>query len=250
MAKPTAPISSRDLGNDNYLPGLLDQIMSDFLKQRIDDSLPAIVISFDSEKNRVTVQPLIRMLQSDGTEVSRGTLSVPVFSYGTGQMSLRFNLSAGDLGWIKANDRDISLFLQSLKEEGPNTLRRHDFSDALFYPDAMRGMSFTADAIMSNKSGTVKTEWFQDKIVHTASEVVIDSLLATFTGDIKVEGGISAADDITTDSDVLCDNLEAETEVSAGVGAGKVTLTGHSHKYVAPEIPSTVQPGTTTTGAG
>ena len=177
MAKPSAPISSassHDLGNRDNLPGLLNQIIKKFIQGQVDNSLPAIVVSFDKESNRVVVQPLIKILRTDGKTVSRGTLTIPVFSFGTKKMSLRFNLVAGDLGWIEANDRDISLFLQSLNEQPPNTLRQHEFSDAIFYPDAMRGMDFTADAIMSNEAGTVKTEWFSDKIVHTAPTVDID----------------------------------------------------------------------------
>lgn len=260
MAEPTAPISGRKLGKDKNLPGLLDQILSNFLKEHIDNCLPAVVVSFDQENNYVTVQPLIRLLQSDGTEVSRGTLTVPVFNYGTNKMSLRFNLEEGDLGWLEANDRDISLFLQSFKEERPNTLRKHSFSDAVFYPAAMKGMSFTADAIMSNQSGTVKTEWFNDKIVHTAETVdlVADNVNVSndlnvggdvnvdenvnvdgsidAVGDIDSMGSITADDDIVAGADMICDNLEADTEVTAGtlVPATQVSLTGHTTTGVTP----------------
>ncbi len=97
MNKPIAPISSdssHDLGNRNNLPGLLNQIIKKHMQGQVDNSLPALVVSFDQENNRVEVQPLIRILQSDGSEVSRGTLTVPVFNYGTNKMSLRFNLAA------------------------------------------------------------------------------------------------------------------------------------------------------------
>lgn len=213
MADPEAPISSRKPSKDQSLPALLGQIMSDFLKDNIDDCLPAIVVSYDSvnSPNIVIVQPLIRLLQTDGTELPRGTLEVPIFQYGTAEMSLRFNLIAGSLGWIKANDRDISLFLQSLSEERPNTLRKHSFSDAIFYPDAMKGMAFTADAIMSNADGTVKTEWFNNKIVHTAPTIEM-------VGNVTVSGTIDSVGAISSDG-----------EVSANAAATVVTLTGHKH---------------------
>jgi len=218
--KPIAPISSdssHDLGNRNNLPGLLNQIIKKHMQGQVDNSLPALVVSFDQENNRVEVQPLIRILQSDGSEVSRGTLTVPVFNYGTNKMSLRFNLAAGDIGWIEANDRDISLFLQSFSEEKPNTLRQHDFSDAIFYPDAMRGMSFTADAIMSNEAGTVKTEWFDDKIVHTAPTVEIDATDANFTGNITADGTITGAE-VETDAGISLDDHVHEGSLTAPDG--------------------------------
>lgn len=198
MAKPNAPISSLDESKKESLPALLDHIMTDFLKNNIDDCLPAIVQSYDEVNNRVTVQPLIRLLQTDGVEVPRGTLTVPVFHYGTNRMSLRFKLAKGDLGWLKANDRDISLFLQSMKEERPNTLRKHSFSDAIFYPDCMKGMATTANATMSNEAGTVKTEWFDDKIVHTAPVVEID-------GELTVSGGITGGT-VETDAGISLDD--------------------------------------------
>jgi hypothetical protein len=37
--------------------------------------------------------------------------------FGGGGVVLNFNLKPGDLGWIKASDRDLSLFLQSFKAE-------------------------------------------------------------------------------------------------------------------------------------
>ena len=193
MAKSISPVSSassHDLGNRNNIAATLDQIIDKFIQGKVDNSLPAIVISFDDVANIVKVQPLIKILKTDGTLVSRGTLNIPVFNFGTGKMSLRFKLSEGDLGWIQANDRDISLFLQSLSEEAPNTLRQHDFSDAIFYPDAMKGMSFTANAIMSNEAGTIKTEWFDDKIVHTAPTVeTSDNLKVGTDGEIVAKFG-------------------------------------------------------------
>ncbi|OWK42477.1 hypothetical protein [Fimbriiglobus ruber] len=43
----------------------------------------------------------------------------------------------GDTGWIKANDRDISLFKQTTAASSPNTARLHDFADAMFFPDTL-----------------------------------------------------------------------------------------------------------------
>lgn len=189
--KPINPISSdssHDLGNRDNLPGLLNGIIKKFIQGQVDNCLPAIVVSFDQENNRVEVQPLIKVLLSNGDVKQRGTLvNIPVFNNGNQKMSLRFNLSKGDLGWIKSSDRDISLFKQSLSEEKPNTLRQHDFSDSVFYPDAMRGMLFTADAIMSNEAGTIKTEWFSNSIVHTAPTVTLDSDTAECTGSLTVD---------------------------------------------------------------
>ncbi|OWK44053.1 Phage-related protein [Fimbriiglobus ruber] len=65
-------------------------------------------------------------------------------------------------GWIKANDRDISLFKQTTAASSPNTARLHDFADAMFFPDTLlNGVTIAtedaANAVLQNFAGTVKS---------------------------------------------------------------------------------------------
>ncbi len=119
------------------LTGVIRYVLTKHL-QNTDDMLPAKVIAFDRAKNRVSVQPLISVVTTSNTLVSRATIaSLPVLQLGGGGFVLSFPIATGDLGWIKASDRDISLFLQSYTESQPNTARKHTFEDALFIPDTM-----------------------------------------------------------------------------------------------------------------
>jgi hypothetical protein len=109
---------------------------------KIDDMLPATVVSYDEDANRATIQPLVTMMTQDGEKVSRAQVfDAPVFRFGGGGFFIRYPIKAGDFGWLKANDRDISLILQNggVQEDMPNTERLHSFSDALFIPDALKG---------------------------------------------------------------------------------------------------------------
>lgn len=178
---------SRNPANDGSLEGMLTEILPKFL-QNVDDMLPAKVISYDREANRVRVQPLIQMLSTAGEVISRQPVaSVPVFNIGGGGFVMSFNLQAGDLGWIKANDRDISLFLQNYEEQRPNTLRKHTFSDALFFPDVMRGYTIAdedaGNCVIQNLDGTVKISLGASsvKITAPACEVVSDSVSVSAT---------------------------------------------------------------------
>lgn len=158
--------SSFDPSMRDDLPGVLRYVLTKFL-QNTDDMLPARVIAFDRAANRVSVQPLIQIVTTSNTYVPRAVLSsIPVLCLGAGGFVLSFPISPGDLGWIKANDRDISLFLQGLASGAPglappNTARKHAFSDALFIPDTMlKGVTIaggdTNNAVLQSLDGTVK----------------------------------------------------------------------------------------------
>ena len=170
------PVSDRRVYNDNSLAGLIDDLFDKFLLENIDDTLPAQIVSFDAVTNRVSVKPLIKMVRTDGVQIERTEiLSIPVFSLGSNKMAIRFNLEAGDLGWIKASDNDISLFLQNYEDSAPNTARTHSFSDAIFYPDHMRGYNFSENMIISNPDQTIKIGFFDDRIEITAPTVNVDA---------------------------------------------------------------------------
>lgn len=108
---------------------------------------------------------------------------------------MRFPLRTGDLGWIKANDRDISLFKSTYANSAPNTQRKHSFEDAVFIPDTMlRGFTIaeedTENAVLQNEDGSVRIAIFPDKVKITAPAVLIDTPVTTMTGDAVI-GGIS-----------------------------------------------------------
>jgi len=202
---------SRDPANDASLLGMARQILDKFL-MGVDDMLPARVVSYDRATNRATVVPMVKMLTTDNRQVDRAQIaSVPVFRFGGGGFALSFNLKAGDLGWIKANDRDISLITQSYTDHAPNTLRKHSFQDAVFIPDVMTGLTVAGEdadaAVLQNLAGTVKIAVHADKVKVTAgalavtvgpSGVVIDANVTingtlTATGASTLSGGATIA---------------------------------------------------------
>lgn len=154
--------------NNGTLAGTLQFSIQKIL-QGIDGMLPAKVISYDREANRVQAQILITLVTTDGSQVPRPQIaSLPVLILGAGNFSVSFPLKAGDLGWIMANDRDISAFLQSYSESAPNTLRIKNFSDGVFVPDIMKSYNISSanedymiiqsnDGLMSIELGTSNT---------------------------------------------------------------------------------------------
>jgi hypothetical protein len=220
---------SIDPANENTLAGILQFAFGKFLNN-VDGMLPAKVVAYDRTKNRVQVQLLIALVATDGTNISRAQIaSLPVLVLGGGGFLINFNLNPGDLGWVIANDRDISAFLQSYSESAPNTVRKHSFSDGLFIPDVMTNYTIASEdssnMVIQNSDGSVKISLGSEKIkiaaptIELSGDVIIDDMLtvngllvlnggitstggsgpnnATFTGNVRVVGDITASGDIT-----------------------------------------------------
>lgn len=130
---------SRNLDADSNMPGVLDLAIRKALLDN-DDMLPARIISWDSNKNRAQVEILYKVTMTNGdVHDMEAPAEVPTLVLGTGALVLVWPLKPGDLGWIKATDRDITLFLQSYKKENGLTPRIHCFEDGIFIPDTMKG---------------------------------------------------------------------------------------------------------------
>jgi len=216
MASPGAQPSVNP-SNDGSLQGMMEHVMQKAL-QRTDDMLPAIVISFDRETNRAQVRPLIMMVNTDGEAIKRAEIaSVPVFQIGAGGFLLNFNLKPGDLGWIKASDRDISLFMQSFSEEQPNTFRLHSFEDGVFFPNVLTG--FTIDdedaenCVLQTLDGSQRIAIWENKIKITSdTEIILDAPAVRATGTIYADGDVIGDADGTT--------ISLNTHIHSGVQSG------------------------------
>lgn len=193
-----------DPANNGSLAGTL-RFAFGKLMQNIDGMLPARVIQFDRAKNRVQVQLLIAVVTTSGAQVSRPQIaSLPVFMLGGGGFVLNFNLAPGDLGWVQANDRDISLFLQTYSETAPNTSRVKNFSDGVFIPNVMTGYTIdptdSGNAVLQSLDGSVKISLGVGTINISAPLVTIEGYnpvtIAPAGGTLHVVGNINASGSI------------------------------------------------------
>lgn len=201
-------IPSVDFADLGTLGGTFRAILKKWL-QATDGMLPATVIAVSDDRNWVTVEPNILVLGTDGSTTVRGQIAkVPVFTMGAGNFVLSWPIKPGDLGWIQANDRDISLYVQANQQAQPNTDRLHSFSDAVFYPDKARQWTLADEdadrAVWQSLDGTVKVAMGTDKIKITHPTLVeIDCPL------VHVIGG-----------DVRADSISLKTHTHSGVTTG------------------------------
>jgi Phage protein Gp138 N-terminal domain len=165
---------------DNY--SLVGTINFAFQKlmQSMNGMLPAQVTAYDRETNRASLQILINLVTTNNQQVARPHLeSIPVLILGGGTFSISFPLKAGDVGWLLANDRDISLFLQTYKQNPPNTFRMNNFADGLFIPDIMKTMNFSTTTenymIIQSNDGSMNIELGIDTSDNNAPSVNINA---------------------------------------------------------------------------
>ena len=223
MTDPTQ--NSRNPANSGILTGAFREILGKFLAG-VDDMLPAVVLEYDREENRATVRPLIRLLKTDGTLLDRAQVaSVPVLNLGGGGFVLSFNILPGDLGWIKASDRDISLFLQSpatkdpeesAEDVGPNTLRKHNFSDSIFIPDQFKKWTIQSGdesaVVLQSLDGTERIAIDGDGVrINSESLITLTAPTIEINGDIAHTGDQTTSGTITGDIDVVAGTISSKT---------------------------------------
>lgn len=181
-------VPSIDPANEDNLPGVFRHVFAK-LMQGVDGMLPTRIVAVNGDRNapRVTVQPLVSLITTGGQQVARAQIaSLPVFQFGGGGYLLSFPLQPGDLGWILASDRDISLFLQSGEASAPQTFRKQNFADSVFIPDAMRNYSIDSEdegnAVLQSADGSVKITLSGNTIKIVAENVEITSTTLTHNG--------------------------------------------------------------------
>lgn len=153
----------------------MDLVLRKFLLD-VDDMLPARIVSYDRNANRAQIDILYKVTMTDGSmNPLMAPAEVPVLTIGGGGMCLTFPIKPGDLGWIKASDRDMSLFLQSYEAEPGNTTRLHCFEDGVFIPDVMKDfvVSDGAAATLQTIDGTTSVAVKPGSIVLTAGSTVV-----------------------------------------------------------------------------
>lgn len=213
------------------LAGQLKGALSKWLREEVDDMLPARVVSYDDATNRAVIQPLVMIGTTSGAKVSRASLpNIPVFRFGSGRFFMRFPIKQNDFGWLKANDKDISLIMQAQgrQEDWPNTERLHDFSDAMFFPDCVRGWLIDGAnvdaAVWQSLDGSVCISLHGDEVnikapklvADIASSTTINSPSVTINGAVDINGGSLTHNGINVGDNHIHSGVRSGPDVTGG----------------------------------
>lgn len=205
--------------------------------------LPAIVLSYDRVNNVANILPLIQWVDTQNESITRpGAMSIPVLSLGGGGFHINFPLKKNDLGWIKANDRDLSLFLASLSLSIPPTSRHNSFADAMFIPDVYRNYTInSADSgslvIQTTSSSTRIAIDPNGNINITApTSLNVTTPTANFSADVNIAGNLKVTKNTTvTGNTAVNGGLDAtgsgsaEVTLPANATIGGITVATHGH---------------------
>lgn len=217
-----------DPSHTGQMSGRMKQALRNFLMS-VDDMLPARVVAYNDQTNRADVQPLVMMGTTDGAKISRQPVrGIPTLRLGGGGFFMRFPLRAGDFGWIKANDRDISLILQSQGgQDWPNTERLHSFSDAVFIPDTVRDWSIdsgdSAAMVIQSMDGGTKISIADGRVTIAADTIAFEADNIDFgsTGMNIVAGSIAVTGDMSVDGALLNNGVNVGSDhAHSGVESG------------------------------
>lgn len=247
-----------DNADSGSMAGILKSWLRSFIRENMDDMLPAKVVSYDDTTNRAVVKPLVMVKTTDGQKVSRTQIpNIPVYRFGGGGFFIRFPIKAGDFGWLKANDRDISLMFQrGGLEDWPNTDRLHSFSDAMFFPDTLKDWAIdgaNSDAlVIQSMDGSVCVALHDGKLTMTAPTMEVDIPDTQWKGDIHIEGDTTTTGVITGRGgmSVTGDNGSgASATFSGNINHINGTITSLGRKIDGTHTHSGIQTGPSNTGA-
>lgn len=185
----------KPLTNISERSGDYDELMrrnNDKLSRDIRVAMPAKIVSFDSTKQTIVAQPLIRekIINRQTGEVKfmdlPQLLDVPVHFPQGGNFVLTFPMVVGDEVLIIFNDMCIDSWWESGGVQNWNDRRRHDLSDAMAIPGinsvprVIGNISTTATELRSKDNST--------KISVASNTVTITATTINLNGDVKHNG--------------------------------------------------------------
>jgi len=224
-------------GDDQSLASTM-RFIQRAIEMDMENCLPCRVMDYDRKANRATVRPAIMstVRSTESTDLIRKNRvaipDIPVLSLGAGGFHISFPVKRGDLGWIYACDRDISLFLQSLTEQ-PAGLdgASHKFSDAIFIPDVFSKYTINEEdegaLVIQSTSSATRISVREDNIKITAPvKIQLDTPLTEILHDLTVSGNTILEQNLSVTG------LDATLPQATTVGGAIVY--GHDHGGAVP----------------
>jgi hypothetical protein len=159
-------------------------------------AMPARIESYDATKSLVDVKIAIPQVRQDESVFEIPVItSVPVMWLSTLTTSVTFPLKRGDYGLVVFCDWDIAKWAVGLDESEPQSERRHNLTDSVFFPQT-HGLRPSSLVGLSLKHGTSEVLLTETGIVVTGGAVTVNTPAltvnassTTFNGNVTITGG-------------------------------------------------------------
>lgn len=206
----------------NETPDLVDIILSAIRANQLElnTCMPAVVRSYDAEKQTATVQPSFKRLQTDPRKfVSRPEIDdVPVVFPRAGGRGIVFPIAEGDAVMLVFSQRSLDTWLDNGGEIDLKETRLHNINDAIAIPGLYSeggalvpqpiadGTELRGDKILIGNSGTSDEPMVLGNVLQTNLEdliTAIEDLIALITtgqaiGATNLGSGVTTSTVVTT----------------------------------------------------
>ena len=171
----------------------------------------------------VDVQPLVAQISGDGTVTPHGIIyNVPYFRMQGGGNAVIIDPAPGDIGMCGFCSRDISSVKQNKAPSAPQSRRRFDFSDGLYFGGFLNG---TPEQYIHFKDGGIKLFSPGDIEMEAANirlnaKSGVSSTSQTFQANTQTTARFSGGGGIKADGDVVAGNISLQNHEHNGVQPG------------------------------
>lgn len=179
------------------------------------------ITAFDSETLTCKVKLLDKLVFNDTEQDYIELTKMPLLIYATENAGLTLGNVVGSECLVHFNDTDIDNWKQTGEAYAPNSLRRHDFSDGFVelrpfdYTEAQKTTYDSEGVALYN--GNAKVRLKNDgviEITNGSAVIVMSGNNVTITGNLSVNGTITA------DTDVKTNNISLKQHTHGGVTTG------------------------------
>jgi len=171
----------------------------------------------------VDVQPLVAQISGDGTVTPHGIIyNVPYFRLQGGGNAVIIDPEPGDIGMCGFCSRDISSVKQNKAPSAPQSRRRFDYSDGLYFGGFLNGtpeqyIMFFKGGIKLFSPGDIEME---GKNIVLKAQNGVSSTSQTFQTNTQTTAQFTGGGGIDTDGDVKAKDISLLHHVHGDVQPG------------------------------
>lgn len=208
-------LMAREFGFMQFSDGATDVNALDFMARMIAKKSVMVakivkVVAVNAASRTVDVSPMVDQVTPEGTNIPHGIIHEVPYGYEqAGNCAIKIDPVEGDIGVVVFEDRDITRVKRTWKNATPQTLRAHNYADALYVRTLIAAAKPEHTVTFNQENG----------ITVTSSKPVQFNADVTVSGKVTVSGDVDAQGDVKAGSISLKDHTHPVTDAPGTTGA-------------------------------